>query len=450
MTHPAPAPLSLNSTVGLAARRHGLRAGQANSVDVLVRIQAPDTLVETAGDGAHQPPQALALVIDRSGSMSGRPLNEAWRCAEFLLGRLQPADAVALVMFDHRVQRLWPAVPLGDGAAQRAAVAGIHAGGNTNLHGGWHEGAQALCDVTGQGLKRVVLLSDGQANAGLTDTAAIAAQCADWAARGITTSSYGLGQGFNEELMIAMARAGGGNHYYGDTAEDLMEPFEQELELLGNLCLRGLQLAAMVPDGFGVEVLNRFHAVDGGWRLPDLAWGAVAWAVLRVTVPAGALPAIGEQCPLLRVAVSGQSLDGAPVLLERAGLSLPVLSPAAVDGLPDDELVTRRLVELAAADALLAMRQAAAADDWPQVDRLLEQAGRQFAGDDWVAAMLEAMRQLASSRERERAMKEMLYSSGKLRSRLAEKDEGVAFSVEANRSAPAYLRRKPAQGKGDL
>jgi Ca-activated chloride channel family protein len=84
---------------------------------------------------------------------------------------------------------------------QRAAIAGIHAGGNTNLHGGWKEGTDTLTDVAGQGLKRVILLSDGQANEGVTDAAEIAAQCAAWAAKGITTSTYGLGNSFNEELM---------------------------------------------------------------------------------------------------------------------------------------------------------------------------------------------------------------------------------------------------------
>jgi Ca-activated chloride channel family protein len=139
-----------------------------------------------------------------------------------VVGKLRPTDAVSLVQFDNRVQRLWPAVPLGDGAPLRAAIAGIHSGGNTHLHGGWREGADTLADVAGTGLKRVILLSDGQANEGLTDAAAIAAQCAEWAARGVTTSTYGLGNSFNEELMVAMARAGGGNHYYGDTAEDLI------------------------------------------------------------------------------------------------------------------------------------------------------------------------------------------------------------------------------------
>lgn len=221
--------LSLSTAVVLTPRRAGLAAGQDNVIDVLVRIQAPDA---PAGHTAARPPQAVALVIDRSGSMAGRPLIEARRCAEYVIGKLRPTDAVSLVQFDNRVQRLWPAVPLGDGAPLRAAIAAIREGGNTNLHGGWADGVDTLTQVPGSGLKRVILLSDGQANEGVTDPDAIAAQCARWAGDGITTSTYGLGNHFNEDLMVAMARGGGGNHYYGESAEDLMDPFQQELELL--------------------------------------------------------------------------------------------------------------------------------------------------------------------------------------------------------------------------
>lgn len=197
--------LSLSSTVVLTPLRAGLCAGRDNTVDVLVRIQAPDA---PASHGGQRPPQALALVIDRSGSMGGRPLAEAKRCADYVLGKLRPSDSVAVVSFDNRVQRLWPAVPLGDGGHQRAAIAGIQPGGNTNLHRGWKDGTDALAEVSGQGLKRVILLSDGQANEGVTDEAEIAAQCAAWTSQGVTTSTYGLGNRFHEELMVAMARAG--------------------------------------------------------------------------------------------------------------------------------------------------------------------------------------------------------------------------------------------------
>ena len=82
------------------------------------------------------------------------------------------------------------------------------------------------------------------------------------------------------------------------------------------------------------------------------------------------------------------------------------------------------------------------------MEKLLEEASRRFAGNEWMAAMLQAMRSLAANREYERAMKEMMYSSSKLRSRLAAKDEGLKFCAPEAMSAPAYLWRKPAQGKG--
>ena len=118
--------LSLSSAIVLTPRRAGLCAGRDNVVEVLVRIQAPDA---PAGHTAERPAEAIALVIDRSGSMAGRPLAEARRCAEYVIGMLRPTDAVSLVQFDNRVQRLWPAVPMGDGAPLRAAIAGILAGG---------------------------------------------------------------------------------------------------------------------------------------------------------------------------------------------------------------------------------------------------------------------------------------------------------------------------------
>ncbi len=438
---------SLSSTIVLTPHRPGLCAGRDNTLDVLVRIQAPDA---PQGHVALRPPQALALVIDRSGSMSGKPLHEAKRCAEYVLGKLRPTDAVSLVKFDNRVHRLWPATPKGDGIAQLSAIAGIRSGGNTDLHGGWKEGADTLADVAGKGLKRVILLSDGQANEGVVDADEIAAQCAEWTAKGITTSTYGLGNGFNEELMVAMARSGGGNHYYGETAEDLMDPFQQELELLGNLHLRDLRLGVSAPDGFKVEVVNQLQSTSTGWRLPDLAWGAEAWVVVRVTVPALALPYAGPLCKVLSVSVTGQTLEGQPVELDQCGLSLPILPQAEFGALAENGLVARRLVELAAAEALMAMRTAAAAGNWAQVELQLEQASRLFAGNEWVAAVLEAMRSVAESRDRERSMKAMYFSSSKLRSRLSAKDEGADFSAASESSSvPSYLRRKPSQGKGD-
>ena len=80
---------------------------------------------------------------------------------------------------------------------------------------------------------------------------------------------------------------------------------------------------------------------------------------LRVRVPAVAPSGLGERLTPLRVSVSGQSLQGEPVALERAGLTLPVLSASTFDALAEVELVARCLVEVAAADTPSRMRSAA-------------------------------------------------------------------------------------------
>lgn len=435
---------SLATTILLTPERSGLCADRDNVVDVLVRVQAPDapTLVPTAT----RAPQALALVIDRSGSMAGRPLEEARRCAEFVASRMRSIDAVSLVQFDNRVDRLWPAVPLGSaGKGLLNAIGRIGPGGNTNLHGGWVEGAQSLAEAQAAGLKRVILLSDGCANEGLTDPGEIAAACATWASRGITTSTYGLGNNFNEELMVAMARSGSGNHYYGDTAEDLMEPFQHELDLLSNLCLSHVRLSVTTPTGVTAEVLNELHAADGGWGLPDLAWGSEAWALVRVRVPSAAIPARGDRFTVLRVCISGQDPDGRSVTLEQTGLALTVLSPSTFETMSRDELVVRRATEIEAASVLTRMRAAVRERNWREVDRLLAEARTRFTGCEWVADIISAMADLAHSRSRERMMKEAMYSSSRLNSRLAAKDELAAADYGAE--ALAYVSRKPLQGK---
>ena len=94
----------------ITARRPALLAGHDNELDVLVRIQAPDAPAELP----KRNPLHLSLVIDRSGSMSGQPLDEAKRCAEFGLDGLQPTDRLSVVAYDDHVHTLVPTSPLDD------------------------------------------------------------------------------------------------------------------------------------------------------------------------------------------------------------------------------------------------------------------------------------------------------------------------------------------------
>jgi len=164
-------------------------------------------------------------------------------------------------------------------------------------------------------------------------------------------------------------------------------------------------------------------------------------------VPAGRLGDIGQRLALLQVTVRGEDAAGQPVQLERASLALQVLSPSAHDALTDDELVARREAEVRAAGLMASMRAAALAGDWNVVDALLADANAKLSGHPWLASVLESMREVAATRVRASVAKEAMYSHSQLTRRLTSKDEDIRFSLDD--SLPAYLRRKPRQGKDD-
>ncbi len=435
----------------LTPLKSALIAGHAQRVQVLVRIQAPDAKAADAGEIRQRPPYHLALVIDRSGSMSGEPLHAARRCARHIVDHLEPDDRASVIQFDDHVQVLAAALPVADRAALHRALDGIQEGGSTNLHGGWEAGGRSLLELVGQaGLSRVILLSDGNANAGLTDPEAIVKQCARFAEQGVTTSTYGLGHDFNEDLMVGMAKAGLGNHYYGASAQDLFEPFAEEFDLLANLYAGKLRLSLGAPHGIKASLLNDY-AVEGrpGFpviRLPDLAWGSEAWALLQLEVPATSAGA--EATWLLQVEVTASDLDGNPIAFPEARLQLPAVSIQVWEALLPDALVLQRINELEAGKLLDQARAAAQHGDWNRIEHLLAEAKQRFADNPWVQEVLNSMAELASQRNLALFSKEAMYSSRRMNSRLSVKEEMT--SVAGDGEVPAFLRRKSSQGRAQF
>jgi Ca-activated chloride channel family protein len=264
------------------------------------------------------------------------------------------------------------------------------------------------------------------------------------AATGVTTSTYGLGRGFNETLMIEMARAGRGNNYYGETAADLMDPFREEFALLNALCARNTVLQAKPVNGVRVELLNEYTVLPGGgWRLPDLAYGAEAWAVLRLTAPVTAESVSPGE--LFTATLSYQSLTGETCAPISGTLALPAVSQALFGTLAEDVLVLRRLGELDAAKLQEQARSAAKRQDWAQVDMLLGEVSKLGADNPWVAGIVKELKKLASRRDDVLFQKEAAYSSNRMRGRMTAVNE----SADIDAAVPAFLRRKMAQGKAE-
>ena len=192
-------------------------------------------------------PLNISIVIDRSGSMGGLPIREAKKSAEFIVNKLRATDTISIIAYDNYASVVVPAQMCQDKHSIINAIRSITVGGANDLHAGWVVGAeQVSLNQSPNSLNRIMLLSDGNANAGEISTHVIATRY-QLAEQGIVTSTYGLGYSFNEDLMINMARAGLGQSYYGETADDLLDPFQEEFSLLINTVAWNLKIWSLPP-----------------------------------------------------------------------------------------------------------------------------------------------------------------------------------------------------------
>jgi len=180
-------------------------------ITVLLELAAPQ-----ASSRASRAPSTLQVVLHRSGSMGGGPLAAAQEGLDRLLVRLDPSDSFGLVFFDDRAEVTVPTAPLTDKAAVRAAVAGVFVRGMANLSGGYLRGLREARRAGGDRGATLLLLSDGHANEGVVDHAQLERIARDGRSHAVTTSTLGLGLGYDEALLASLAWGGAGDAHFAE------------------------------------------------------------------------------------------------------------------------------------------------------------------------------------------------------------------------------------------
>jgi len=214
-------------------------------------------------------PINVVLVLDRSGSMSGEPLAAALEAARRFAGFLGTNDRLAVVAFDDEVAVVSAPAPAGNPAVLDA-ISRIQAGGSTNLSGGWLKAFELAQAGMVDGVNRIVLLTDGQANAGITDLQALTAMTRGGAGSRVSTTCIGFGAGFNEDLLQALGREGRGNYWYVERDDQMAGVFEGEIEGLVALAAQNVvvEVRLLHAKASGVTFLQRYpvtRTADGGW-----------------------------------------------------------------------------------------------------------------------------------------------------------------------------------------
>lgn len=309
------------------------------TVDLIIRIMPSQQEISLK-----RPKLNLGLVIDRSGSMSGKSIEYARKAAIYAVQQLLPTDRVSVVIYDDHVKTIVPNTLAENKSRIISKIEQIQPGGSTALHDGWVEGGvQVSQQLHTDQLNRVILLSDGLANVGQTNPDIIATDVHGLAKHGVSTTAMGIGDHYNEDLMEAMAKSGDGNYYYIKSPEQLPQIFNTEL--LGIMATMGQRVSLGIEPKENVvvsDVLNDLEKTKyGRYKLPNMIVGNPIDVVVRLKVPA--LASHISLCDF-RLAWDNPQTKERQVL--RVKLQLPTVVSAQLHDFPVNEEVTQKVAQM--------------------------------------------------------------------------------------------------------
>jgi Ca-activated chloride channel homolog len=408
-------------TIEILTEKEKIAAKTDQVIDVLVRI-VPPTIEST---GMKRPKLNFGIALDRSGSMDGDKMQRAREAAKYCLDQLLPSDTFSAVIFDDHVDVLFTNQRVEQKELLKRGIQRIEARGGTDLHRGWVEtGIQVSEGLDANAINRVLLITDGQANAGETRVDRIVAQARELAGRSISTSTIGIGADFNEDLLMPMAEAGLGNSWHVREPQDMVKIFQTELQGLISQVGHSVTLGITPLPGVTVaDVLNDFELdAQGRYVLPNLRAGSPLEIVVRLNVT-GAAGGTAANLAEFTVSYTDQATKRNQTI--SALLKRQIASPNEVAQMPIDpavaEAVSLLMTARAKKEIIDHMDQGEYAMAASRMDNIMDQVSFAFAAQPSAP--------LAAERDELRELKSMLtdrQNDGMTRKRMA-------YSREARR-----------------
>ncbi|HOM72744.1 MAG TPA: VWA domain-containing protein, partial [Armatimonadota bacterium] len=254
---------------------------RASREHLLVSLMASNVM------GGARMPLNLCLIIDRSGSMEGEPLEYVKRACGYVVDLLEPNDVLSIVAFEERVEVIMPARKVINKALIKEHINRLDVGNTTNLFDGIAAGASQIASVySGNYVNRALLFTDGDPTAGIKDFSSIVGLVGEQKSRGITITALGFGNEYNEELLAGIARKAGGNYYYITRPDLIPEVFRKELETLMTVVARNLKLRINLSRWVQVRQiyghLPTFGNRTAETTLPDVERGSAESALVEL------------------------------------------------------------------------------------------------------------------------------------------------------------------------
>ena len=252
-----------------------------------------DVSADRSRKAAVPAPLNLAIVIDRSGSMKGKRLSNAFAAARSAIQRLRDGDLVSVITYNTAAEVMVAPTPVTAASRSRilAALKPTRAAGDTCISCGVETGMRMLGRRDAM-VSRMLLLSDGEATAGVRDLPGFQRIAEECRQMGASITTIGVDVDYNERILSQLARNSNGRHFFVADPSGLPPVFDQEMQSLADTVATGAELTVdLAPGVFADHVFDRPAVQRGGQMVVPL--GAFAGTdrktlLIRLRVPRGA------------------------------------------------------------------------------------------------------------------------------------------------------------------
>lgn len=330
--------------------------GKAVDNHLLIRLKTPPVV-----QGQRQP-LVVGLAIDKSWSMKGEKMEAVIDAACSLVNWLTRLDYLAVIAYSNDVQVVQATTNLTEKVSVTDKIRNIQVATSTNLSGGWLQTLRAVDSKKVEGaFRRVILLTDGNPTLGIKDPDQLIQLAKDHSSKGISTTTIGVGDDFNEEVLRSIAEAGGGNFYFIDNPEQASDIFFQEFGEIGALYAQAIELKVNLPQGYEYKnILNSNMSCEVESNLSGASAGSGAIGNQELTIQVGDLRSDdiknvllqintnASKSPDLKVDLSASYynlMDG--MKMETVNSALPVMTSSSLSKQDPDVLVELLVTETA-------------------------------------------------------------------------------------------------------
>ena len=287
--------------------------GSDGRVNLALTLRASDSF----GSGILSPPGVdMVIVLDRSGSMNGPKISNARQAVLNLLSSLSAKDRFALITYSDGVQVVAGLQRVTADHRQRleALISGVTAGGATNLGAGLMAGINVtLSAAETANAAKVILISDGLANKGITDTTRLSTMAAIAVEKEFAVSTVGVGNDFNEQLMTAIADRGAGNYYYLENPMAFVEVFQKEFSYTKARLATNVSISLQLDNGVSlVDVAGypiNIQKDRAAFYPGDLRYGQTRKLFLTLQVPTATIKSFEIDGVKVQYRINGQPME---------------------------------------------------------------------------------------------------------------------------------------------